>query len=100
MACYLFAGSIRSSENALCRDNIRSNPEEPVMDTRIDIEERQWFHRLQLVGRDQHAAAVKRMTRAELRRYGVYLQELQRISREEYRAMFGSALPTSASAGA
>lgn len=59
------------------------------MDIRIDIDERQWFHRLQRAGREQHADAVKRMTRAQLRHYVTYLRELQRLSIEEYDALFG-----------
>ena len=63
------------------------------MNTRIDPEEQQRFHRLQLADREQHADEVKRMSRAELRRYVTYLRELQRLSMEEYEAMFECRFP-------
>jgi hypothetical protein len=84
---------IRSSENGMMSATILDPAnEEPVMKTPVHLDERQWFHRLQTVGREQHAVEVKRMTRAELRRYMAYLRELQKVSIEEYRTMFGAPL--------
>jgi hypothetical protein len=90
-ACYLFAGMFRSLVNGMISAQT-GDPEnqEAVMNTPNSLDERQRFYRLQMVGREQHAAEVKRMSRAELGRYMAYLSELQRVDLEEYRAMFGS----------